>query len=242
MGRVKRIFEELSYANVVATLALFVALGGTGYAISKLPKDSVKAKQIAKSAVGSPEIKDGAVGAAEVADGSLLLNDFASGQMPSGPQGPAGADGRDGVDGEDGKTGPPGPTFASARTDRVPAPNPDLILTSRTITTPAAGRLFVMFSATPPGFNQGSNQGVRVDCSAAGDVHIGLYVNGIPVPGTNKLFSDNVGYPVLLTGVTPVLPTGAQDLQLGATCASSNTVVDSAVTEGDNFNAILLGG
>lgn len=43
----------LTYANVVATIALFLALGGGAYAAVTLPKNSVKAKQIAKNAVGA---------------------------------------------------------------------------------------------------------------------------------------------------------------------------------------------
>lgn len=43
---------KLTYANVIATLALFVALaGGTAYAASQLEKESVGTKQLAKGAV-----------------------------------------------------------------------------------------------------------------------------------------------------------------------------------------------
>jgi hypothetical protein len=82
--------------NGIALLALFVALGGTGYAASKLPKNSVTAKQIKKNAVGASEIKAGAVGTSEVKNQSLLATDFESGQLPAGatgPQGPQGAQG-----------------------------------------------------------------------------------------------------------------------------------------------------
>ena len=41
------------YANITATLALFVALGGTATAAVTLPRDSVTAREIAKNAVGS---------------------------------------------------------------------------------------------------------------------------------------------------------------------------------------------
>ena len=34
----KKLSERLSYANVIATLALFLALGGVGIAATKLPK------------------------------------------------------------------------------------------------------------------------------------------------------------------------------------------------------------
>jgi hypothetical protein len=44
-----------AYANVMATIAVFLALGGAAYAA--LGKNRVKAKQIAPNAVGSSELK-----------------------------------------------------------------------------------------------------------------------------------------------------------------------------------------
>jgi hypothetical protein len=58
-------------ANAVAYLALFVALGGTSYAASQLPKNSVDSKQIAPNAVGKSEIKPGGVGPTELAAKSV---------------------------------------------------------------------------------------------------------------------------------------------------------------------------
>ncbi|MEA2143292.1 MAG: hypothetical protein QOI64_1722 [Solirubrobacteraceae bacterium] len=84
----KRIFGNGSYANVTATLALIVALGGTSYAAIKLPKNSVSSLQ--------------------VKDRSLLKKDFRPGQLPrglkgatgaAGPAGPAGAGGAGGSSG-----------------------------------------------------------------------------------------------------------------------------------------------
>jgi hypothetical protein len=49
--------ERISYANVVATLALFLAIGGVGYAATKLPKNSVGTKQIKKNAVTGAKVK-----------------------------------------------------------------------------------------------------------------------------------------------------------------------------------------
>src|SRR4051794_27501874 len=43
--------ERLSYANVVATLALFIALGGSGYAAVELRDGQVKTRHLAKNAV-----------------------------------------------------------------------------------------------------------------------------------------------------------------------------------------------
>jgi hypothetical protein len=48
----KRLSRKLTYANVVATIALFVALaGGTALAASQLAKNSVGSKQLKKEAV-----------------------------------------------------------------------------------------------------------------------------------------------------------------------------------------------
>ena len=46
---------RLTYANVVATLALFVALGGGAYALSK---ESVKSKHIRDNTIISADVKD----------------------------------------------------------------------------------------------------------------------------------------------------------------------------------------
>jgi hypothetical protein len=52
--------QQLSFANVIAVLALFVALGGTSYAISRLPKNSVGTKQIKSGAVTLAKINSSA--------------------------------------------------------------------------------------------------------------------------------------------------------------------------------------
>ncbi|HEX3511128.1 MAG TPA: hypothetical protein VHT27_08530 [Solirubrobacteraceae bacterium] len=51
MRRIRWLTERLSYANVVATLALFVALGGASYAAVELPPGSVGARQLRTAAV-----------------------------------------------------------------------------------------------------------------------------------------------------------------------------------------------
>jgi hypothetical protein len=61
-----RVRSRLSYANVTASVALFVALGGTAVGAVTLPRDSVGARQIAKDAVRSPEISKDAVRSPEI--------------------------------------------------------------------------------------------------------------------------------------------------------------------------------
>lgn len=82
-----------SPALVVAIAALIVALGGTGYAASQLPPDSVGRRQlrdgavgptkIRTNAVGPAQIRSGAVRSAQVRDGSLRAKDLAPGVLPA---------------------------------------------------------------------------------------------------------------------------------------------------------------
>ncbi|HET6940185.1 MAG TPA: hypothetical protein VFI19_16330 [Nocardioides sp.] len=74
--------RHISYANVVATLALIVALTGGAYAATQLPKNSVASKQVKNS--------------------SLMAKDFKPGQLPSGSTGPQGPQGPRGLTGQDG--------------------------------------------------------------------------------------------------------------------------------------------
>jgi hypothetical protein len=96
-----RIRTQLTYANVMATLAAFVALGGTGYAAARLAANSV----------GTREVRDNSLTGRDVRDRSLIAKDFAAGQVPQGPEGKsgaAGAPGKDGVAGAKGENGAKG--------------------------------------------------------------------------------------------------------------------------------------
>jgi hypothetical protein len=90
--------SKLTYANVVASLALFVALGGVSWAAVTLPADSVGKRQLKRNAVTS----------GKVANGSLKGADFAAGQLPTGRRGPAGPAGPAGERGDAGPVGPKG--------------------------------------------------------------------------------------------------------------------------------------
>jgi hypothetical protein len=87
----KQMFSNGRYANLTATLALIVALGGTSYAAIKLPANSVGSTQLKKHAVTSSKLRANAVTSGTVRNGSLRAADFKAGQLPTGPAGPAGA-------------------------------------------------------------------------------------------------------------------------------------------------------
>ena len=90
--------RRMSYANVVATLALVFAMSGGALAASKFLITSTK--QIKPSVLAQLKGKAGANGAPG-ATGS------------AGPQGPAGANGKDGGPGTEGAQGPAGPKGAT---------------------------------------------------------------------------------------------------------------------------------
>jgi hypothetical protein len=75
--------SRLTYANVVATLALFLAIGGgTVYAALQLSKNSVKSKNIAKGAVKTSDLAKKAVTGPKVKDGTITVEDIAAGVIP----------------------------------------------------------------------------------------------------------------------------------------------------------------
>jgi len=106
--------SRMTYANVVASLALFIALGGVSYAAVKLPKNSVGAVQIKKNAVTGSKVKNSSLTGADVRDKSLTAADFNGAvQGVAGPQGPVGAKGDGGAKGDAGPTGATGSTGLS---------------------------------------------------------------------------------------------------------------------------------
>jgi hypothetical protein len=108
----RKVARELTYANVMATIAVFIALGGGAYAVT-IPRNSIGSAQIKKGAVNTSDIKPAAINskllekgavdanaigpnavrASEIARGSLTREDFKAGEIPEGPRGPAGPKG-----------------------------------------------------------------------------------------------------------------------------------------------------
>jgi hypothetical protein len=86
--------SRLTYANVVATVAVFIALGGSSYAALTVTGKNVKnssltGSDIKNNSVTGKDVKS--IRSADVTDRSLLAKDFAAGQLPAGPKGETGA-------------------------------------------------------------------------------------------------------------------------------------------------------
>ena len=74
--------SHLTYGNVMATIAVFVALSGGAYAFS-LPKNSVGTRELKARAVTGAKIHKNAIASPQIKNFSLLAKDFKNGQLPA---------------------------------------------------------------------------------------------------------------------------------------------------------------
>jgi hypothetical protein len=91
--------KQFTYANVTATLALFIALGGSSYAAVKIT---------------GKDVADGSLTTKDVKNRSLLKGDFKAGQLAAGAPGAQGQKGEQGIQGLNGTDGAPGAPGSAA--------------------------------------------------------------------------------------------------------------------------------
>jgi hypothetical protein len=101
--------RHLTYANVVASLALFLALGGAAFAATQLPRNSVGTGQLKPEAVTSGKIA------------KKTRNQLRGATGPQGPQGKTGKTGAKGATGARGATGAAGARGANGTDGTGPA-------------------------------------------------------------------------------------------------------------------------
>ncbi|HLM08217.1 MAG TPA: hypothetical protein VK307_00805 [Thermoleophilaceae bacterium] len=110
---------RLTYSNVVASLALFAALGGSSYAAV-----AITGKQVRDNSLTGRDIHNASLTTKDVRDQSLLASDFRAGQLPAGPQGQKGDPGPKGDPGARGEPGIAGTAraFAQISTEGIVEP------------------------------------------------------------------------------------------------------------------------
>jgi hypothetical protein len=116
LGKIGRLRPQPSMA--VATTALFIALGGTSWAVAT---GSVDSREVKNNSLKSKDVRNSTLTNKDVKDGSLLAGDFGANQLPEGPQGPAGPAGPVGPAGP--ATGAAGGDLAGSYPDPTIAPN-----------------------------------------------------------------------------------------------------------------------
>jgi hypothetical protein len=84
--------SKVTYANVTATLALFLALGGTGYAALVLPRNSVGTAQVRPKSLTKSDLRTGAANSRVIRNRSIKVRDISrrARKSPRGRPGPAG--------------------------------------------------------------------------------------------------------------------------------------------------------
>ena len=75
---IARLRTQLTYANVVATLALFVALGGTSYAVLRVGSDDV-----VNNSLRSSDVRNNTLRSRDVRDGTLRGRDLGRDRLGS---------------------------------------------------------------------------------------------------------------------------------------------------------------
>jgi hypothetical protein len=226
-----------SPALAVSFVALAVALGGTGYAVTQLPKNSVGTKQIKKNAVTGAKVKAG----------SLDASDFKPGQLPRGERGPQGATGERGAQGTAGERGPQGdigPTFAFSDSQLLGTPvqiTDGTTVISYAVAIPRAGLLtgnvtgFVFPSGGLPGHSAWAECRVWV---APANVAISQ------ITPTSTVTNDVVPVNGLMSLAFAYAVPAAGTYTLSVRCTKTSADADSALNMGlDRYdlNGVLAG-
>jgi hypothetical protein len=165
-------FKRPGYAEVISSMALFIALGGTGYAVTTLPKNSV----------GSAQVKDHSLRPVDLAPGAGL-----AARGPRGPEGPVGQAGANGPIGSAGPAGPAGVTSAIVRRRDGLAILGFAAGSSVDVATMQlpAGRWIVQAETNATYFPNSSPN--------ADHIHCGLVVNGIPGSQKQAFLGNETG-------------------------------------------------
>jgi hypothetical protein len=202
-----------SPATAISLVALFVALGGTSYAVA-----TIGSAQVKNNSLTSSDIKNNTVGSTDVKNNSLLAKDFKAGQLVAGAPGAAGPTGPQGPKGDTGATGPQGPADGPAGGDLTGNyPNP-------TIADGAVGSSKVADNSLTGGdINESS---------------LGTVPNSDTVDG-NDARSFRFYAPVS-TASTQALTLGG--LTINATCDAAGDLDVTASTSRSNANIDVTGG
>jgi hypothetical protein len=201
----RRLRGTLTYSNVISTLCLLLLLGGgTAYAATHLPKNSVGSRQLRKGAVTPSKLSRGAKAA------------LSGGQGPTGPQGLRGDKG------EKGDQGARGPSNAITKFD------PSAVAWSTTFTTIEtvsldAGSWVVTASGLAVN-HEGSPNGAECRLLVGGttvDASGEVFLATFPGPGAKQAFS--------LTGGATVTAGAVAEVQCEAALANGQ-VVNPAIT------------
>jgi hypothetical protein len=212
----KRLRGRLTYSNVISTLCLILLVGGgTAYAATQLPKNSVGSAQLKKGAVTPAKLSGGAKAALAAPQG----NEGARGA--TGPQGPKGDAG------DRGGQGPRGPSNAITKANSGFVPWSTTYTTIESVSLEAGS--WVVTATGLANNDEGSAQ--AAECR--------LLVGGTIIAGTGEIFLApfhlaGSHVPFSMTGGITVTSGGNAELRCESSAAGGNVV-------GPSITAIQVG-
>jgi hypothetical protein len=220
-----------SPALVISLVALFVSLGGVGYAAVTITGKNVKnssltgkdvknssltGSDVKNSSLSGSDVKNSSLATSDVKNGSLLAQDFKSGQLPAG---------------QTGAKGDTGPTFGRSDNNDSCDPSSTTFVPCAQVATslPAGGR--VLLVATASFHAHTANAQGQCQLTVDGGTAI-----------TTETFGhaavDAVGTGSGLTAVTGPLPAGAHTFTFQ--CNEQTSDIDW--NSGADLSVVLLGG
>lgn len=217
----KRLRPKLSYANVISTLALVLAVGGgTAYAASSGGSPAAVLKLCAAKKTGALRLAPG--GGCKAGEQALSVD----GRGVPGPSGPTGPTGATGAAGPAGAAGPVGP--AGAQGERGPA-GPATILESPdgkfTVTATNAG----IALTGPKGSLRFDGEALRTSGNLAILTELGMTITN----GTNLDIS---------TGINTSITTGASFTQTVGAAYSQSVGANYTQEVGNGYQQLIGGG
>jgi hypothetical protein len=250
-----KLSSRLTYANVVASIALFIALGGTSYGLAtgsigsrEIKSNSVRSEDIRNNDVRGNDIRNRTIKAKDVGKGALLADNFKAGQLPAGAAG---------------AIGPRGPSFGDGwqvpNVNDVPC-GTDTAVAAREISVGTDSRIWTFAQGTfVPETNDLNDVGLyvrlrdaantstfatsapaweRANVPGPGDERLPLAAGGLLLAGAN---TDDTARPVLT--VSP----GTYRLELvailapGDPCGVGTARPNFGINQGSAFGYVLLG-
>jgi hypothetical protein len=205
--------RRMTYANTMATVAVFIALGSGSYAAVKVTGRTVK-----DGSLTGADVRNSSLKSKDIKNRSLRAIDFKRGALRRGREGRPGADGFDGFDGADGADGATGPgiTLASGRVDNI--------------ATDDNGPATFFGSPTAARSGQGNEASVQVLSAAEDTSASDLNVVFTRYPCDDNLGQNDCGDP---GSATITLRVDGADTPVACTITTPDTVCDSGGASAD---------
>lgn len=202
---VRRLRPHLTYANVVATLCLFIVLGGTGYAASKISGKRIKTRSIAQRALKDHTIGRGKIRAHTLTGAQIRADSLGNAEIANGGLEAAHATTADRAARASEATHADDAAHATDATHAETATAADNSSHAETASSAddatklggtAAGEYRRFDSTLPSGKSESGDFGIRVPAPAASTGFIAQSVT-FPTPLTTRIPGANVVYTAL---------------------------------------------